>query len=200
MPPLLNMLDDPAHKPDNARTTLASNWQPSRRYLFLSILTIVFGWWSGVFGLWYSRRLGGAVLMQSWHIILLPVVICSMFLVLYVANRRLSARKRATNVSSANPNSLQNTVVATHDDEIRLIGENETIVVLIVSLSAWFLQLLWALSLFIAPIDLENLPESTLPGYAMISQCTFLVSALFFYYKKLEYQASDLLYQNYEKM
>lgn len=187
-------------KPESTKELLSNNYKPSRYNLFLSILCIVVGWWSGLFGLWYSRRVGGLVLMQSWHVVAMPVVICSMFVVLYVANRRLGAKKRASNVSAASPNSLQNTVVATHDDEIRLIGEGETIVVLIVSLSAWFLQFLWALSLFIAPVDLDRMPESPLPGFSMIVQCSFLVGALFFYYKKLEYQASDMLYSNYERV
>lgn len=82
---------------------------------------------------------------------------------------------------------------AVPEDELSIIGERETFTVAALTTVGWFLQLLFALSVWLAPAPDSPEPSTVVPGWTMIAQATLIALSVLFLYRYVEERARSLL-------
>ncbi len=165
-----------------------------RQNFLAAIFSLIVAWCLGFFGLWYSHHVGGPVRNTVWQVVTVPLFMCLSFAYLAIAGRRIDKRRRAGATAGALPSTLLGARVGSApEDELSLIGERETFTVAALSVVGWFIQLMWALSVWIAPVPPSPEPTTLLPGYTMIAQATLIPLSVLFFYRYLEEKARALV-------
>lgn len=165
-----------------------------RRCFLAAVFSLIFAWCLGFFGLWYSHHVGGPVRNTVWQVVTVPLFMCLSFAYLAIAGRRIDKRRRAGTTAGALPSTVLGAHIgAAPEDELSLIGERETFTVAALSVVGWFIQLMWALSVWIAPVPPSPEPTTLLPGYTMIAQATLIPVSVLFFYRYLEEKARALV-------
>lgn len=167
---------------------------PTRRLFLGSIFALILGWCVGFGGLWWSRHVGGPVLATASQVLTFPLVMCASFALLLVAGRRVDKRRRAMAGAGALPDTLLGAQIGSvPDDEISIIGERETFTVSALAIVGWFINLLWALSVWLAPAPDSPEPSTVVPGWAMIAHGTLIGLSILLFYRYLEERARSLM-------
>jgi len=181
----------PAENHDSQQRGAAGN---ARRLFICCIFSLIAGWCVGFSGLWFSRHVGGPVLATATQVITLPLAMCASFALLLFAGRRVDRRRRSLAGAGALPGTLLDAQIgAVPEDELSIIGERETFTVAALTTVGWFLQLLFALSVWLAPAPDSPEPSTVVPGWTMIAQATLIALSVLFLYRYVEERARSLL-------